>query len=87
MKVPEDVRAALEAYRRDQSQANWTVLSQLWVGDETVFDIVKERFPDFPDPLPLPVEDVVESNLQFFEWQRLPSVDELLSALDVSSSA
>ncbi len=81
MQVPEDVRAALEAYRENPSEANWTTLSQLSVGDQTVFGAVKQAYPDFPDPLPLPVEDLAEDNEDFFAWERLPRVDEIVRAL------
>ena len=82
MQVPDDVRTALEAYCRDHSAANWTVLSQLWVGDLQVLDIVRKADPTFPDPLPLPIDGIPEDNADFFQWPVLPDPQGVKRALD-----
>jgi len=81
--VPDDVRTALEAYRNDKSTARWTALSQLFVGELQVLDVVQKFNPHFPDPLPLPIDGVLEDNADFFQWPVLPEPDEVERALDV----
>lgn len=79
--LPEDVRAAFTAYRNDRSNANWTVLSQLQVGDVEVIDALRRIEPDFPDPLPLPVDGLLTDDAQFFQWPELPGPDRVLEAI------
>lgn len=80
--LPEQLQTALDAYRNDKTPASWTALSQLWVRDDVeVFDAVKLVNPEFPDPLPLPVEGLVEENAGFFQWPVLPDPDEVLRAI------
>ncbi len=75
--IPDDVRLALEAYRRDRTVARWTELSQLWVGELQVIDVLQRLHPEFPDPLPLPVDGVIEGNAELFQWKTLPDPDEV----------
>jgi len=82
MQVPDDVRRALEAYRSEPSAARWTTLSQLWVGDLQVLDVLQKADPNFPDPLPLPIDGIPEDNTDFFQWSILPEPDEVKRALD-----
>jgi hypothetical protein len=80
--LPEDLRAALEAYRNDPSPASWTPLSQLWVRDDVdVLDALQSLKPDFPDPLPVPVEGLIEENSGFYQWPALPDPDDVLEAV------
>ncbi len=79
--IPDDVRAALAAYRRDRTSARWTELSQLWIGDLQVIDALQRLHPEFPDALPLPVDGVIENNAELFQWQTLPDPDEVERAL------
>jgi hypothetical protein len=80
--LPEHLQAALDAYRNDKTPESWTTLSQLWVRDDVeVFDALKLVNPGFPDPLPLPVEGLVEDNTGFFQWPVLPEPDEVRRAI------
>jgi hypothetical protein len=80
--LPEPLRSALDAYRKDRSAASWTSLSQLWVRDDVdVFDALKLVNPDFPDPLAVPVDGVLEDESEFFQWSVLPEPDDVLRAI------
>jgi hypothetical protein len=79
--LPQDVARALAAYRQDRSPARWTALSQLSVGDVSVLDALMLIEPDFPEPLPLPVEGLVTENADFFQWPELPEPDRVLQAI------
>ena len=79
---PDDVRAALSAYRTEKTAANWTALSQMSVGDTDVLDALQALKPDFPEPYPLPVEDVVENSAAFFQWPELPEADDVERAIE-----
>ncbi|HVR47197.1 MAG TPA: hypothetical protein VMT95_11275 [Candidatus Binatia bacterium] len=79
--IPNDVRLALEAYRRDRTSARWTELSQLWVGELQVIDALQQLHPEFPVDLPLPVDGVIEDNAELFQWKTLPDPDEVERAL------
>jgi hypothetical protein len=80
--LPEELRAALDAYGNARTADSWTALSQCWVRDDvTVFDAVKLLAPSFPDPLPLPVEGVVEDNTELYQWPTLPEPDDVLRAI------
>jgi hypothetical protein len=83
VQVPDDVRTALEAYRKDKSAARWTVLSQLFVGELQVLDVLQKFDPHFPGPLPLPIDGILEDNAEFFQWSVLPEPDDVRRALDV----
>lgn len=76
-----EIRAALDAYRRDRSAENWTTLSQLSAGDGTVLDALQAIEPDFPDPLPVDVDGVIEDDRQFFQWQTLPDPENVERAI------
>jgi hypothetical protein len=77
-----ELEAALAAYSEERTAASWTALSQLWVREEmTVFDALKLSYPDFPDPLPLPVEGVLEDSEDFYQWSELPDPDQVLRAI------
>jgi hypothetical protein len=80
-RLPEEVRASLDAYRSERSPENWTSLSQLWVRDITVFDALKLLKPDFPNSLPVPVDGLIEENSAFFEWPVLPEPDDVAHAV------
>lgn len=80
--IPDDVRAALDAYRHDRTSARWTELSQLWVGELQVVDVLQRLHPEFPDALPLPVDGVIEDNAELYQWQTLPGPAEVLRALE-----
>jgi hypothetical protein len=79
--LPNDVKAALDAYRKKQSDATWTRLSQLWIGDIQVVDALKRQKPDFPDPYPLPVDALIEESSEFYEWPALPDPDDVRKAI------
>ncbi len=79
--IPDDVKVALEAYRRDRTSARWTELSQLWVGELQVIDALQRLDPEFPVDLPLPVDGVIEDNVELFQWTTLPDPDEVERAL------
>jgi hypothetical protein len=81
-----ELQAALDAYRNDPTAANWTALSQLAVGEATVLDALKALKPDFPDPLPLPVDALIEDDTQFYQWPVLPDPDEPAAAIRSLSS-
>jgi len=81
LKMPDDVRAALEAYRGHRDAAHWTTLSQLFVGDVDVLDALQALKPDFPDPLPLPIDGLPEDSDDFFQWPELPDPDDVSSAI------
>lgn len=66
------LRTALAAYRDEPSAENWTTLSQLPVGEIAVLDALRSVRPDFPDPLPLPVDGLIEDDRQFYQWPELP---------------
>ncbi|HEY1869145.1 MAG TPA: DUF302 domain-containing protein [Candidatus Cybelea sp.] len=80
--IPDDVKAALDAYRDDRTSARWTELSQLWVGELQVVDALQRLHPEFPDALPLPVDGVIEDNAELYQWQTLPDPAEVLRALE-----
>ena len=82
MEIPEDVKDALRAYQQDRTDARWTALSQLQVGDVEVIDALRLIEPDFPDPLPLPVDGLLTDNAQFYQWPRLPDPDRVLEAVE-----
>ena len=79
--MPQELQSALASYRQDRSAAKWTTLSQLPVGDVTVLDALQALEPDFPEPLPLPVDGVVTDDAQFFQWGKLPDPDRVLQAI------
>lgn len=79
--LPEEIRVALSAYRRERTPARWTALSQLSVGDVEVLDALKSMNPEFPDPLPLPVDGLIEDSAQFYQWPVLPDPDDVLHAV------
>ncbi len=80
--LPEQLRAAFETYRNEKSAASWTALSQLWVRDNVeVLDAVKLLNPDFPDPLAIPVDGLIEESADFFQWPTLPDPDDVLRAI------
>lgn len=79
--LPEDLRTGLEAYRKLANAASWTSLSQLPVNGMDVLDALQLFKPGFPDPLPLPVEDLVTDNDAFFEWSTLPDPDDVCRAI------
>lgn len=79
--LPLNLRDALDTYRKDASSESWTALSQLPVGDTDVLDALQVFKPDFPDPLPLPVEDLVEDNNSFYQWPELPNPDDVRNAI------
>lgn len=79
--IPEDVQAALSAYRENKNDASWTTLSQLQLGDIEVIDALRRLEPDFPEPLPLPVDGLLTDNAQFFEWPELPEPDRVEDAI------
>lgn len=79
--LPEDIRAALDAYRSARTAASWTELSQLSVGDGDVLDALQAMNPDFPDPLPVPVDGVLDENDEFFQWSVLPDPDDVQRAV------
>lgn len=81
MTIPDDVREALDTYARDRTSARWTELSQLWVGELQVIDVLQQLYPEFPDALPLPVEGVIDDNAELFQWQTLPDPDDVRRAL------
>jgi hypothetical protein len=76
-----ELQTLLEAYRNEPTAANWTALSQLAVGNRTVLDALKSRKPDFPDPLPLPVDGLIEDDAQFYQWSVLPDPEEVEQAI------
>jgi hypothetical protein len=80
-KLPEQLRVALEGYRKDGNAESWTALSQLWVGDIQVVDALKRVKPDFPDPFPLPVDGIIEDSGNFLQWPMLPEPDDVLRGL------
>lgn len=79
--LPAELQGVLDAYRTDPTTANWTALSQLAIGDLTVLDALKALKPDFSDPLPLPVDGLVEDDTQFYQWPLLPNPDEVEQAI------
>jgi hypothetical protein len=79
--LPAELQTVLDAYRNEPTAATWTALSQLSVGDLSVFDAVKALRPDFPDPLPLPVDGLIEDDAQFYQWPVLPDPDEVERAI------
>ncbi len=79
--LPDDLRAALDTYRKNTDGASWTSLSQQPVDGMDVLDALQLLKPDFPDPLPLPVEDVVQDNDAFFQWSTLPDPDDVERAI------
>ncbi|MBV8636664.1 MAG: ketopantoate reductase family protein [Candidatus Eremiobacteraeota bacterium] len=79
--LPDDLRAGLDAYRKNASAESWTSLSQLPVDGMDVLDALQLLKPDFPDPLPLPVEDLVTDNDAFYEWAMLPNPDDVERAI------
>jgi hypothetical protein len=80
--LPQSLRAAFETYRNDASASSWTALSQLSVRDDMdVLDALQAADPRFPDPLPLPVDGLVEDNNDFFQWPQLPDPDGVLRAI------
>jgi hypothetical protein len=80
--LPEPIRTALSKYRNDRSAASWTALSQLWVrGDVEVLDALRQLKPDFPEPLVVPADGVIEDNDDFFQWSMLPDPDDVLAAI------
>lgn len=80
--LPEELRSALDAYRKDGSAKSWTALSQLYVSDDVeVLDAVQRLDPDFPEPLAVPVDGLVEDNADFFQWPQLPDPDDVLRAI------
>ena len=82
-RIPEDVRAAIDEYHRNRSAASWTSLSQLWVrGGINVFDAVKLVKPDFPEPLPVPVDGVLEESGDFFQWAVLPEPEDVRRGIE-----
>ncbi len=81
MRRSAELQTALDAYRNERTAATWTVLSQLAVGEVTVFDAIKALKPDFPDPLPLPVDGLIEDDTQFYQWPVLPDPDEVERAI------
>jgi hypothetical protein len=52
------------------------------IGDTDVLDALQVMKPDFPDPLPLPVEDLSEGNDDFYQWETLPDPDDVERAID-----
>jgi hypothetical protein len=84
--LPDDVSAALAAYRKEKTAARWTALSQLWVGEVQVLDALKLAVPDFPDPLPLPVDGLLDDSSEFFEWSALPDPDDVRRGLRIALS-
>ena len=79
--VARQLREGLETYRQDRSAAAWTSLSQLWIGEIQVVDALKNIKPEFPDPLPLPVDGVIEDDSQFLQWPVLPDPDDVERAI------
>lgn len=80
--LPLEIRDALAAYRQDRTPERWTDLSQVFVYDDVdVLDALQTVHPDFPDPLPLPIEGVVEDNAELFQWSVLPDPDDVLRAI------
>jgi hypothetical protein len=79
--LPAELQALLDDYRNAPSAKAWTVLSQLAIGDLTVLDALKALKPDFPDPLPLPVDGVIEDDTQFYQWPVLPDPDDVERAI------
>lgn len=79
--LPEELRAALDAYRKNRDNASWTALSQVEVGGMEVLDALKLYKPDFPDAYPLPVEDIVQDNAGFYQWPELPNPDDVFLAI------
>jgi hypothetical protein len=79
--IPEELRAGLDAYRKETSSQRWTELSQLPVNGMDVLDALQRIKPEFPDPLPLPVEDIVQDSDAFFQWATLPNPDDVLTAI------
>lgn len=80
-RLPDDIQRALTAYRSEQTDAHWTSLSQMSVRDVDVLDALKAIQPDFPDPFPLPVDGVLESSDDFFQWPLLPDPDDVERAI------
>jgi hypothetical protein len=83
---PDDVCAALQAYRQERTSVKWTALSQKWVGELQVLDVLQQLHPEFPEPLPLPVDGVIEDNAELFQWKTLPEPDEVERALEALKS-
>lgn len=81
--LPVELQTALDAYRSERTAATWTALAQTAFGDLTVLDALKALQPEFPDPLPLPVDGVIEDQTQFYQWPVLPDPDEVERALRV----
>ncbi len=79
--LPEEIRSALDAYRSARTAASWTELSQLSVGNVDVLDALQAMNPDFPDPLPVPVDGVLEDSEEFYQWQVLPDPDDVQRAV------
>jgi hypothetical protein len=80
-RLPEELRAALDAYRSARTAASWTKLSQLSVGDVDVLDAVQSIDPNFPDPLPVPADGLIEDSDEFYEWSVLPDPDDVQRAI------
>lgn len=79
--LPAEIRSALDLYRNEQTPARWTALSQLWIGEIDVLDALQKVNPEFPDPLALPVDGLLEDSSEFFQWPVLPKPDDVLAAL------
>ncbi len=80
-RLPEDIRTALAAYRSEKTAARWTSLAQMSVRDVEVLDALKAMNPDFPDPFSLPVDGLLESSDDFFQWPVLPHPDDVERAI------
>lgn len=80
-RLPEDIREALTAYRSEKTDARWTALSQMSVRGTEVLDALRAIQPDFPDPYPLPVDGVLESSDDFYQWPVLPDPSDVERAI------
>jgi hypothetical protein len=83
-----EIHAAFDRYQSEKTASAWTALSQLWVRDDVdVLDAVQMLDPEFPDPLPLNADGVIEDEEDLYQWSRLPDPAEVYRAISAVRSS
>jgi hypothetical protein len=74
-----ELREAFIVFRSDPNGETWTLLSDMYVGQLTVFDGVQKLDPSFDYPYPMDAADIAEDKL--IQWPTIPHPDLVLQAI------